>query len=238
MKRTMHIAALATACLMIGAPVWAQDADHKGKPVAAAPTGHGDHGSDHAAAAGEHGEHGAPAPINWYDLGNAHQPAYIALVMNFVFLAGLYYFLGRKPVSEALIKRRESVAKEIEEADRMRREAEVRALHYQEKLGKLEDELAAARQSLLDAGRGERERLVKDAEEKAQRMQRDAHFLVEQEQKQQRADLLRQTVEAAVKSAEDLLKKRITPSDHERLADDYLAELAAKTRAGVHGRLS
>ena len=58
-------------------------------------------------------------------------------------------------------------------------------------------------------------------------MRKDAEFLVEQEMKQIRQDLWRDTVEVAVTAAEDLLKKRVTPADQERIAEDYLAISAA-----------
>ena len=179
--------------------------------------------------------HAVGRGINWIDLHDppystphatyGSRPAYGAMVLNFVLLAALYYFLGRKPIAEALVKRRAAVAKEIEEAQRMKTEAEARAKQYQAKLGRLEEELAMAKQALVDAGRGERDRIVRDAEEKASRMQKDATFRIEQEMRQIRQELWRDTVEVAVTAAEDLLKKRITPADQERLAEDYLAEL-------------
>ena len=178
-----------------------------------------------------------PRGINWIDLhdppyATAHakygpRPPYGAMLLNFVLLAALYYFLGRKPIANALVARRAAVAKEIEEAQRMKKEAEARAKQYQAKLGHLEEELATAKQALVDAGRGERDRIVRDAEEKAARMEKDATFRIEQEMRQIRQELWRDTVEVAVTAAEDLLKKRITPADQERLAEDYLAELGS-----------
>jgi F-type H+-transporting ATPase subunit b len=141
--------------------------------------------------------------------------------------------MGRKPIAEGLKNRRAAVAKEIEEAQRMRAEAEERAKVYQAKLDKLEEELATARAALVEAGKGEKERIIREAEEKAARLQKDAEFLVEQEMKQLRHDLLRETVEMAVSTAEELLKKRITPADQERLAEDYLADLGAQHKAGA-----
>src|SRR5207237_7812994 len=85
--------------------------------------------------------------------------------------------------------------------------------------------------ALVEAGKADRDRIVREAEEKAARMEKDAVFLVEQELKQLRQDLTREAVEIAVAAAEELLKKRVTPVDQERLAEDYLAELAAKTKS-------
>jgi F0F1-type ATP synthase membrane subunit b/b' len=179
--------------------------------------------------AGHHG-HWPPPGINWTDFSDPlHRPPFVAMLINFAILAGLYYFLGRKPIAQALKTRRAAVAKEIEEAQRMKAEAEARAKQYQAKLGRLEEELTTAKQALIEAGRGERDRIVKDAEEKAARMQKDATFRIEQEMRQIRQELWRDTVEIAVTAAEDLLKKRITPADQERLAEDYLAELAGES---------
>jgi F-type H+-transporting ATPase subunit b len=198
--------------------------------------------AQHAAAAAE-GEHGeakgaaeeseAPKPINWTEWDNHEQPAYGAMLLNFVILMAIYYSLGKAPVAAALKNRRAGIAKEIEEAKKMRDEAEARAEKYQEKLKNLERELVEVRDSLKAAGDADRERIVREAEEKAVRMERDAQFLVEQESKQLRAELTRSAVEMAVAAAEELLKKRITPADQERLAEDYLSQIS-KRPSGTH----
>jgi F-type H+-transporting ATPase subunit b len=203
-----------------------------------------EHGPAHAAT--EHGaEHGAeehaPAPINWFDFSNKAQPPYAAMLINFGLLLAIYYFFGKKPIGDALQNRRATVAKEIEEAQRMKREAEARAERYQTKLSHLEEELAATRQALLDAGKGERDRIIKEAEEKAARMQRDAMFRIEQELKQVRQEILQETIDVTVAAAEELLRRRVTPADQERLAEDYLAEITAKasgTASAARGGLS
>jgi F-type H+-transporting ATPase subunit b len=80
------------------------------------------------------------------------------------------------------------------------------------------------------AGVAERDRLVREAEAKAERMRKDAEFLVVQEIKQMRQDLLRDAVEVAVATAQELLQQRITFADQERLAEEYLADLGAPAR--------
>jgi F-type H+-transporting ATPase subunit b len=165
--------------------------------------------------------------MNWTEFGTS-TPPYIAMLINFGILAAGYYLLGRKPIAAALQSRRDGIAKDIEEAQRMRHEAEARAATYQSKLAKLEEEVQSAREALVRAGEAERDRIVSDAEAKAARMRKDAEFLVEQEMKQIRQDLWRDTVEVAVTAAEDLLKRRVTPADQERMAEDYLADLGGK----------
>ncbi len=184
----------------------------------------------------EPAEGAGPASMNWTEFG-AETPPFLAMLINFGILAAGYYLLGRKPIAAGLVARRDTIAKDIEEAQRMKHEAEARARVYQGKMERLEEELQSARQSLVNAGEAESERIVREAEAKAERMRRDAEFLVEQELKQIRGELWRETVEAAVLAAEELLKKRVTPADQERLAEDYLADLGGKLQAAETPRL-
>jgi F-type H+-transporting ATPase subunit b len=190
-----------------------------------------DHGADHAGAADHaagahegHDSHG-PKPINWSDFGNKEQAPYASQLINFLVLLAIFYMFGKKPIAEGLKARRAAVAKELEEAQRLKKEADARAKKYQEALAKLEEDLATMKAALIEAGKGERDRIIKEAEEKAERIARDAKEQIEQESKQLRQDLVKETVELAMTAAEDLLKQKITSADHERVADEYLASL-------------
>jgi F0F1-type ATP synthase membrane subunit b/b' len=166
-----------------------------------------------------------PADMNIADFSNDKQPPYLAALINFGLLVGLYYTLGKKPLAEGLKNRKANIVKEIEDAQRMKREAEERAKQYQSKLAGLEDELAATRAALQESGKADRERIVKEAEEKAARMEKDTTFLLEQEVKQMRLDLQRETVDIAIAAAEELLRKQVSATDQERLAEEYLQTL-------------
>jgi F-type H+-transporting ATPase subunit b len=179
-------------------------------------------------------EEGPPKAINWTDTKNKSQSPYVFALINFLVLAGIYWYFGKGPVSRGLQARHDEVAREIAEAQRMKEEAQERAKTYQAKLANLESELEETKKALVDAGKTERERIVKEAEEKAERIARDANLRIEQEMKQIRDDLRRETVEIAIAAAEELLQKRMTDDDQSRLADEYLTELVAKTpRASV-----
>jgi F-type H+-transporting ATPase subunit b len=190
---------------------------------------HGDHADHGGPAAHEESEGEGPASPNWVEFGKETPPV-IAMLVNFGILAAGYYFLGRKPIAAALQTRRTTIAKEIEEAARMRQEAEARAKTYQAKLERLEEEMRATREALVRAGEAERDRLVAEAEASAERMRRNAEFLIEQELKQIRDDLWREALQTAVTAAEELLRQRVTPADQERLAEDYLADLGGRSR--------
>ncbi len=200
------------------------------------PTGHktaaGAHATEHAEgthAEGDHaeGEH-ALGEINWVDFGNKKQPPVAIYLINLLILVGLIVKFGGPGIMAGLVARRDRVAKEIEEAQRMKKEAEQRAKKYQAKLEGLDEELDATKKALVEAGVSEKERLVKEANEKAARMERDAGSLLEQEARQIRTNLVHETVELAIAAAEDLLRKRVTQADQERLAEDYLASFSKR----------
>lgn len=223
-QKTVKTAIVALVCtfgLTFGVSAFAQ---HEGAPAAheAKP---GEHGAGHEAG---HGAGHGPAPMNIADFGNKTTPPYVALLVNFGLLAFMYYSLGKKPVAEALKQRKEDIGKEIEEAQKLLADAIARGKGARKKLKTIDEDKKSAREALVETGEGERDKLVREAEEKAERMGRDASFLVDQEAKQLRLDLTKETVENAVAHAESLLKGAVTQADHERLAEEFLAELASK----------
>jgi F0F1-type ATP synthase membrane subunit b/b' len=200
---------------------------HEGEPAAhetPATAGHGEH-----AAAGGHG-HG-PEELNWTDIWDKRRPAVIALFLNFGVLMTLYYMLGKKPLASALKQRRVTIGKEIDEAQKLLAEAKERAKKYQADLKNAEVDAATAKASLVASGKGEVERLLADAHDKAERMKRDADRLVEQERSAVHAQLLAETVERAGREAAQLLQTSVTADDHARLAQDLLLELARRPAA-------
>ena len=214
-------------------------------PPAAPPSDHGDHAADQRGAIDEHGapaEHGegehaagaghhGPEALNWTDIGDKKRPAIVALVINFGVLMTLYYLLGKKPIAAALKQRRITIGKDIDEAQALLDEAKELAKTYQAELKNADVDASTAKAGLISAGKGEVDRILVEAQEKADRMKRDADRLVEQERKQVHLDLLNETVDLAVHEAAKLLEKSVTAEDHARLAQDLLAELGRRPAA-------
>jgi F-type H+-transporting ATPase subunit b len=240
-KKLTVFAALIALSMGVSAVAFAQDQDHAAEPHhPVKPDSSGSH-PDHVPNPGMHdkehnvtgheAEHHGPEAINWTDIEDHHRPAYIALVVNFGVLVIGYYLLGKKPVSDALKRRRVTIGKAIEDAQAMLGEAKERAKKYQADLKNADTDAADAKAALIAAGKGEVERTLLEANEKSERMTRDADRLVEQERKQVQHDLLKETIELAVKEATKTLEKTVTAEDHARLAQDLLEELAAKPAA-------
>lgn len=146
-------------------------------------------------------------------------------LVNFGALILLFAWVIRKKGNPALAERRKQVEAELEEAQRLRAEAEKRHMETATRLERLDQEMLEIRAEMIKAGEAERDRIVAQAEEKAARMRKDTNFLIEQQIKQLRKDLTKEAANAAVLAAQDLLQASTTDSDQDRLAEAYLERL-------------
>jgi F-type H+-transporting ATPase subunit b len=149
-------------------------------------------------------------------------PPFLATVINFAILAFILYKFGRKPLAEALLKRKTTIMADIETATKLKDDAERRLDEYRDKFERMDEKLAELRGELAAQSEKEKTHLLAEAEERRVRMRRDAEFRIEQEGKTARAELLQQAVIGAAAAAEELLLKKVGPSDLDRMAEDYL----------------
>lgn len=206
--------------------------------------GEGEHGDgEHAEgehADGEHaeGEHGAAhggghhGHFNFAHglFGGEETPPFLANIINFLALCVILWFIARKPLGSFLTERKREIEEGLLESKRIKEQAETKHREYKERLSRLDTELAQLKKEIVAAGEKERDRIVADAEKTAGRMRRETEFLVEQEMKQLRIDLRREIVEESVRTAERVLRERVTADDQRRLADEY-ARMADKMLA-------
>jgi F-type H+-transporting ATPase subunit b len=159
----------------------------------------------------------------------------VASFVNFAILVSLFVWLFKDGLNKFLKERKAAVERQLNEAARLKAEAEAKHKEYTERLAQLDRELEQIKSEMIAAGVKERDRIVAEAEQKAARMRREAEFIVEQQVKQLREDLAREAAEAAIAAAEELLAKATTSYDQQRLAQDYLTSLqsAAGIRASV-----
>lgn len=176
-----------------------------------------------------------PAPTVTDAHGNQAKgaTAFIGPVINFALLMILGYMALRRSINPALAARRAAIETEIAEAQRMHTEAASMHQEYADKLARLDDEIAQIKADFTRAGEAERDRILAEAREKAQRMRDDARASIEQEVKALRDELHREAVLAAVTAAEETVRKTITAADHTRLADDYIQSLEREAQPGA-----
>jgi F-type H+-transporting ATPase subunit b len=245
---SLLLAAIAAAlALLVSVPAPAQvhgsdlapAAEEQAAPGHESAAGHGTETADAAKGHAEGAEHGGHE-FNWfygllYESEGAQpsllvrpkgmQPPFLALLLNTGLLLWIVWRYGRRPVSDALKKRRTTIMQGIEDAARMRDDAEERLAEYEDKLEHLDDEIERLKREMREAGEADRARILAEAKERRTRMERDAHLLIEQELKAAREELVRDAVAAAMKSAADRLQKGLSAADHQRIADEYLTAI-------------
>jgi F-type H+-transporting ATPase subunit b len=238
LRRWLLVAAVACASLLT-LPAFAQE------PADKAPT------AGAAAPGAEDPEHHVPTleDYNWFYgfLGEKEgaEPSFLfrpkgmpvpfgAMLLNSAILYYLLIRFAKKPIAEALKSRKTSILRGMEEAGKMKSDAEARLAEYEEKLATIDQEIERVREEMRTAGQTERKRILAEAKERRGRMERDAQTLISQELKAARETLLAETARGAIASAETALRAKLGAADQSRIAEEYLSGLknAASTLRG------
>ena len=137
----------------------------------------------------------------------------------FIFLGILGYVGVHKKVAEALDHRRDRIKAELDEARRLREEAQTLLAHYQQKQKEAENEA----QAILTSAKADAERMMIEAEAKMNefvaRRTKMAEAKIAQAETQATADVRSAAVDAAVAAAERILKNAAKG----KVAEDLLA---------------
>lgn len=189
---------------------------------------------------GEGGHHAAPGHINWIygfigtkDEGEPDllyrtkdMPApFGAMILNTGLVFFLLYHFGRKPLAAALTKRKVDLLRGIEEASGMREEAAAQLSTYEVKLGHIQEEIERVRRESQAHGASERERILREAREKRERIEQEARTMVALELKAHSEALKTETIQLAMAKARELLSSQLAATDQQRMVDEYLVSL-------------
>lgn len=150
---------------------------------------------------------------------------FIWRMFNFAVTVGILVYFVRKPIKNGLSGRRDGIAKALEEAEVAKTEAEAKFAEYDEKLNKAEAEIEAIAADLKREGELERERIVAQAKETAEKIRTEAEKLAGFEVARAQAELKAEATRLAVELAETLLQKSFTEKDQSRLLDEYMKKV-------------
>lgn len=214
--------------LVVGLSVPAVTASAQSAPAAQAAQHEGaEQGA--SAAEGAEGEHA----VSLRDIVRLNNYQLWGPVINFLCLLFVLVWFGGAPLKKFLVDRRQKIAKELEEAQRLKAEAQAKYDEYAGRLEKLDQEMERLRAEMIKAGEADRDRIVAEAEAKAARMRRETAFVIEQQMKQLREDLTHEAIRSAVGAAEKVLQESVTNDDQQRLAKGYLTTLGGEVAESV-----
>ncbi|HEY8370704.1 MAG TPA: ATP synthase F0 subunit B [Thermodesulfobacteriota bacterium] len=157
---------------------------------------------------------------------------FVAHLVNFAILVGaLVYFAGPR-VKAALEERRAAYARAIEDAARLKADAEARAREYRERLARADAEIEALKAQYRADAEAERARILAEAERAAERIRRAAEQTAAQETAKARVLLREEAARLATSLAEQAIRRDLTPADHARLVQDFITRLPASAGDG------
>jgi len=146
-------------------------------------------------------------------------------LFNFILLVAVLVYFARKPVQEFFQARRSTIASDIDEASRLLAEAERRNTEWQRRLTDLDRELDEIRATARRRAEEERERILAEAQDAAERIRRDAVAAVDQELRRAKDALRREAAELATDLAAGILEQQVGDSDRERLMDEFISHV-------------
>ena len=235
-KVTKLLGAFAVAALLAG-PVLAQEGvAQETQEGAKSPEG-GAYG-----AGADVNESESQGIVNWWswDYGpKAKDPTHkgwpapfgFALINFGIFLA-IMSRLAWKPLKKFMADRHDDIAKNLDEAAKLRAEAEATLHKYQEKIGGIDREIDTLLATIRKEAEVDKARIMAAAEADAKRLKEDAERQIAAEIESARRELRRGVIEAAVAAAEASLKKNIAADDQRKMAEKYVADVEARAKAG------
>jgi F-type H+-transporting ATPase subunit b len=159
-----------------------------------------------------------------------HVPTIASLlwpIANFtIFVVVLVRFLGG-PLREFFRARAERLRDELATGDRARREAEALRAQLAKDIADLPATRERLKSDLLATAARERDQLLAQGRQTAERIRRDAVLLGEQQIASARRALRDEMVESAVREATELVRSAAQSADQQRFVSEFIARAGA-----------
>ena len=146
-------------------------------------------------------------------------------VINFLLFFGLLAYLLVRPLQSFFASRRETIAKELEEAAHQREEARRLKADAEQRVASLQAEIANLRERLQLEGQRERESLIQLGETEAARLALQARAEADRRVAAASSQLAREAAETAAELARELLSRELTAEDRDRIFTRTLRRL-------------
>ena len=151
-------------------------------------------------------------------------------IINFVILVGGLGFLLRKPLSEFLTARSDSIRKGLEEGRKALEASRAQLEAVEKRLGGLEAEVAAFKASAAAEVEAEGVRLRQAAAEEREKILESGRARIETAVRAARLELKHYAGMQAVEMAGELIRGRLDDSARKHLVSQFVASLEAKDR--------
>ena len=149
----------------------------------------------------------------------------LAKLINLVVYVGILVFLIRKPMAAFFASRTAEIQESLQRADREKREALAQLKTVEERLNKLDSEIAEIKAQAMQEAEAEYQRVLKGAEEDSAKLRETAEREIQGLVKTAKTDLKAYAAAQSVAIAEGLIRQEMREADAHKIVDDYISEL-------------
>lgn len=147
---------------------------------------------------------------------------------NFIALVIILVKFGSKPIASALGSRRMAIVNRFDQLNTRRSEVEQSYKKYEEKLGRIDQEVQEILTTAKAQAELERQKIIDEATRAAADIKRKAELSVQYEFTQARKMLQDEVAEQASQMAETLIRKNFTDADQSKLVSEYLDKVGSR----------
>lgn len=177
-----------------------------------------------AIAGAEGGGHGAANPLSHEKLMDL-----LWRTTNFAALLIILVKFGAKPIAGALSSRRLAIVNRFDELNARRSDVEQSYKKYEEKLGRIDQEVQEILESAKAQAELERQKIIAEATRAAADIKRKAELAVQYEFALAKKALRDEVAEQAAQIAEGLIRKNFTDADQGKLVNEFLDKVGARS---------
>ena len=157
---------------------------------------------------------------------------------NFAILAGVLGYLIYKKAGAFFQSRTDSIRQGIEEAGRLRREAEARVAQMEERLKNLEAEIESLRRHAREELAAESERIQRETESAVGKTREQAEHEIASAAKTARREVRAEAARLALELAAGKVRARLTPQADQALVVSVLEDLENAPGGGTGKELN
>ncbi|MBF0112110.1 MAG: ATP synthase F0 subunit B [Desulfamplus sp.] len=148
-------------------------------------------------------------------------------VLNFLVLAGVLFYIAKKPVAQFFSSRIKDIEGQLAELEQKKADAQKSLAEYESKIADLTKESEKIVKDYIRQGEDAKKRILAEAEAQAVKLEESAKRNIEQEFKAAKSKLQQEIAEKALAQAELIVKESISFEDQDRLVDEYLDKVVA-----------
>jgi F-type H+-transporting ATPase subunit b len=146
-------------------------------------------------------------------------------IPNFLILFTILFHVANSKLGDMLKNRREELERSIREAKEAKEAAEAKLAEYEQKINQVDKDIEELKKQMREEGELEKQKLVEQANNQAERIRNEAEFTARQEVRMAQYQLQEEAARLAVEVAEKVIRQVINDNDRERILNEYLEKV-------------